>query len=501
MFGFDDRYAMFDITPVENQFILDYLPAAKGDYIKVYLYGLMRCYHPEEDMSTERMCRELDMTEEEVTLAFGYWERRGLVRRVSDHPPRWQYINIKQKNLSTTEEPDPEYEAFSTAIYEAFDKIRRLHGSEISACFEWHEAPLSLPTEVIIMLLHHMAEVKGRHFRITEAEKVAVRMANEDIRTVDAAEAYLSRDEKIYNGIRSVLKKLGKKYLPSEAQVALYRKWVQEWHFSPQAIDAATELTVRGDPTLPYLDGILNGLRQDYGDGRKVTPEVIRASDERAGRLRTILKALGSGEVNGETLAMMDRMLQLYPMDVILTGAKECRQSGREPADLLKLLESWHQKGLDTPEKVNGYVQAFHEQTEFIKQLRGLWGLDTKRVSRTDREALARWEEEMGMSRELIQYAAAIASEGDIKQPMSYLGKILESYREKGIRTPEEAEKERTEYQVKAEPASGKPGRKNGVIAQQYGQRSYDKVQDELIEQQNREMEEYLRRNGGSSDA
>ena len=29
MFGFDERYAMFDITPVENQFILDYLPDAK----------------------------------------------------------------------------------------------------------------------------------------------------------------------------------------------------------------------------------------------------------------------------------------------------------------------------------------------------------------------------------------------------------------------------------------------------------------------------------------
>ena len=33
MFGFDERYAMFDITPVENLFILEYLPEAKGDYV------------------------------------------------------------------------------------------------------------------------------------------------------------------------------------------------------------------------------------------------------------------------------------------------------------------------------------------------------------------------------------------------------------------------------------------------------------------------------------
>ena len=147
MFGFDERYAMFDITPVENQFILEYLPDAKGDYVKVYLYGLMRCYHPEDDMSLERMGRELNMTEDDVAAAFRYWERRGLVRRVSDKPPKWQYINIKQKDLSGGEARDPEYEAFSDAVYAAFDKVRRLHGSELSKCFEWRE-DMNLPTEV-----------------------------------------------------------------------------------------------------------------------------------------------------------------------------------------------------------------------------------------------------------------------------------------------------------------------------------------------------------------
>ena len=72
MFGFDERYAMFDITPVENQFILEYLPNAKGDYVKVYLYGLMCCYHPEKEMNLDTMCHELDMTEDDVQAAFNY---------------------------------------------------------------------------------------------------------------------------------------------------------------------------------------------------------------------------------------------------------------------------------------------------------------------------------------------------------------------------------------------------------------------------------------------
>ena len=159
MFGFDDRFAMFDITPVENQFILEYLPGARGDYVKVYLYGLMHCYHPEEDMNLDRMSHDLNMPQDTVTAALNYWERRRIVRRISDNPPRWQFINIKQSSLAGDEPADPEYEAFSNALYDVFDNVRRLHGNELNTCFDWREE-LKLPTEVIIMLLHHMVEIK-----------------------------------------------------------------------------------------------------------------------------------------------------------------------------------------------------------------------------------------------------------------------------------------------------------------------------------------------------
>ncbi|MBP5726655.1 MAG: DnaD domain protein, partial [Clostridia bacterium] len=329
MFGFDERYAMFDITPVENQFILDYLPDAKGDYVKVYLYGLMRCYHPEEDMSLARMCHELNMTEEDVAAAFRYWERRRLVRRISDNPPQWKYVNIKQKNLVSDDENDPEYEDFSNAVYEAFDKVRRLHGSELSACFEWHEG-LKLPTEVIIMLLNHMVEVKGKNFRISDAEKTAVQMASEKIMSVDAAEEFFSRDEKAYAGIKKILKKMGKRYLPSEAQVALYRKWTREWGFSHEAVEAALELTAKGDPSLGYLDGILNSLKQENPDAAEMTPDTIRHSARRAEGLREVLKELGKGEVNPRNLQTYDRMTELYAQEIILTAARECGHNGKD---------------------------------------------------------------------------------------------------------------------------------------------------------------------------
>ena len=33
------------VTPIENIFINHYMPMARGDYVKVYLYGLKRCFN------------------------------------------------------------------------------------------------------------------------------------------------------------------------------------------------------------------------------------------------------------------------------------------------------------------------------------------------------------------------------------------------------------------------------------------------------------------------
>ena len=496
MFGFDERFAMFDITPVENQFILEYLPGAKGDYVKVYLYGLMRCYHPEEDMSPARMSHELNMTEDEIAAAFRYWERKGLVRRVSDNPPRWQYVNILQKNLGGDNEPaDPDYEEFSNAVYEAFDKVRRLHGSELSECFEWKE-DMNLPTEVIIMLLNHMAEIKGKNFRISDAGKVAAQMAGENVRSVEAAEEFFSRDEKAYSGIRKILKKLGKHYAPSEAQVNLYRKWTKEWGFTHEAVEAAVELTAKGDPSPGYLDGILNSLRQEYGSGERLTPEKIRMSAGRSDGLKEVLKELGRGEVNQRNLQLYDQMTELYPREIILIAARECGHSGSDTGEILKLLKSWKEKGLESLKDVKAYVQEFHDQTALIREIRGIWGIDDRKIGKADRSLVSRWENELGFSREMLLAAASYAAEAN--QPMAYMDKILASYREKGITTPEAA---RLEHESGRNRAGAT--KKTGKIlpAQDFEQRDYSDVPEEIMNDLAREMEAFRQENGGKSDA
>ena len=110
--SFDDSAALFDATPVENMFISEYMLRAPGDFVKVYLYGLMLCYHHSERMSLASMARDLDVTQEDIERAYRYWEREGLVRRTGDNPVRYMYFNLKQITLTRAEKPSDYFAPF-----------------------------------------------------------------------------------------------------------------------------------------------------------------------------------------------------------------------------------------------------------------------------------------------------------------------------------------------------------------------------------------------------
>ena len=82
MFEKDPAALAWGVTPLENKFLLEYLPAAKGDYVKVYLWGLFRAGQSDGDYGPAEMAQDLFLTAPEIEAALRYWERRGLVSRL-----------------------------------------------------------------------------------------------------------------------------------------------------------------------------------------------------------------------------------------------------------------------------------------------------------------------------------------------------------------------------------------------------------------------------------
>lgn len=479
-FAFDEQFAMFDITPVENQFILEYLPGAKGDYVKVYLYGLLCCYHPKSGKDLSDLCRELSMNEEEILSAFRYWERRGLIRRIQDRPPIWQYVNIKQLSLSgEINVPDPDYVRFSRELENCFDGIRDFHGSETAACYEWKEG-LGLPDEVILMLLMHMKNTRGKSFKIRDAEKVALLLAEEKAYTIEEAEHVLARDQAVNAGFKKVLRKLGMRFNPSDANLSLYRKWTQDWHFTQDAIEAACDSMETSSPSLALLDTILEKTyRATGGSNRILVREDLEESEQRRKGLKEIMNETGlRGAPTPSQQKLYVQMRELYPQSIILLAAKECAAKQLDLNSVLKLLQSWKDRGFTRDEEIEEHISAFHDKEEFLKSLRKKWSVHGNEPGQKAFELLEKWENELGFSREMILLSADLAFEA--KKPIAYMDKTLCHWAEEGIRTPDDI---RLEQERNSGPNEIKHRKNNQrtVSAQKYTQRDYTGEQDDAM--------------------
>lgn len=482
MFGFDRQFTMFDVTPVENQFILEDMPTAKGDHVKVYLYGLMQCHHPQEEMSLTEISRDLNMTEEEVLAAFRHWERKGLVQRVSDKPPAFRYVSATQRLvMGGAVQSDPAYEAFAESVYAVFGGERRLHGKEISLCYEWVEE-LGLPPEVVIMLLKHMMSLRGKNFSITAAQKLALLLAEEKAVTIDDAEMVLGREKAVWDGSRRVLRRLGKRREPSEDEMSLYLKWLRDWGYSADAIEAACAETTKGEPTFAYLDGILRGMKERRGRAMTSGSQVEKSLEEEKERVRPLkelLRAMNIREVsvNASTLGVYDDFRKIYPEDeIILLAGRECAKYGGKLESVGMMLNRWKRSGVTTSQEAEAYMRRFDAQNELIGRLYAVLGKPAK-TSDANRALVQKWQEELGFSEDFIVFCAAFADKAE-HQPMAYLGKKLEDYAARGIRTEEAAaaaEKAFREQQgARAGQEKGKAQATGRVLReQQYTQREY----------------------------
>ena len=259
MFDWDQDAASFGVTAVENRFITDYLPAAKGDYIKVYLWGLFACAHRAGDYTLEEMAEEIEMDVSEIEAALRYWERRTLVVRVSDHPPLFRFYSPiqRQGQPGTPLQTDMAYVTFAESVYAVFGDRRKLKNNETQLAWEWVK-DYSLSPEAVLMLLRHCIAIERITFSFRKkGEPLAIQMHESGVQSVEDAEIFLQHNLAVHDGAQKVLARMGKRRLPSDDELRLYEKWTGEWHFSAQDILDACRETTGGDPSFKYLDSVL----------------------------------------------------------------------------------------------------------------------------------------------------------------------------------------------------------------------------------------------------
>lgn len=482
MFGFDEQYAYYGMTPVDNRFILEYLPNAAGDAVRVYLYGLVQCHHPDQSMTIEKMGRELGLTEEEILKAYRYWERKGLVRRVADHPPTFQYVNGQKAFNGDPGMVDQDYEAFTAQVQRLFSD-RRMHGGELLRCYEWVEE-MGLPQEVVLYLMEHMIRLHGKKVAILTIEKRAELLADEQVKTLEDARVILDFDRRVLQGCRDVVSRMGKRRNPTDAELRMYRSWLADWKYTEEDISAACDQMVSGDPSFKYLNGILKRMneKRDGSHLRKVA-DILQQEKEDVKPLKALLKVMNlrGVTVNESTQALYADMRALYPDDMILLAGQECAKHGLGLDGVKATLESWKRRQIQTVDDARRTLKKVNDQYAFLAVIYDILGLKLK-GNPSGRRLVQRWLEEWQFDQPLVSQCAAWAVGAE--NPMFYLNTVLKNLHEKQIFTLAEAqadhEKHQAEYALETRKTVAAVRAPKTVEQQQYTQREYTDSDDVL---------------------
>lgn len=439
MFQRTEQLRQFGVTAVENLFITEYLPAADGDKLKVYLYGLYQSQFAGENFGVPELAAVLSMEESAVLGALRYWERRRLVERVQDNPPQYVFHHLGQRLITGQDQisGDEQYIMFSEAVNTQLGGRRKLRESDISMAYEWVEE-LGLRQEVVLMLLNHFADTRGAHFSFKSAQTTAVMMKEEGINTPDEAEQYFNHSKKTHQGARAVLAQFNLRRLPTEPELALYRRWTEQWGFDEKSVlEAVKETVSANNPSFSYLNGILERLKNKApGKGKISVAAQLQEESRDAAEIRQVLMELGRPQISPFTLLPAYLSLrERFPFEMILLAAKSVQARNGMFEDIEPRLISWREQGLESDRDVLAHLRALKQYEPLMRRVFENAGQEG-RPGESDLMRLKSWES-MGSSRELILEAASQARSA--KQKLPYIEKVLASWQKDGIRTPEAA--------------------------------------------------------------
>mgnify|MGYP000630997970 CR=1 FL=1 len=441
--AFSDQFHMFDVTPVENLFIQEFMLKAPGEFVKVYLYGLSQCYHTQgSENSMERFAHALGMELETVENAYRYWERQGIVSigETETGQLKVEYVNIKDILYNNRMKPQKSlyrYKDFNQNLQMIFES-RLLTPQEYLKIYEWIEN-LHLPEEVVLMMIRFYLTSKGPKISINYLDKVATAWADDKINTLQKAEEYIEKHEAIYSNARAVLKYLGIHRAPSRPELELARKWVYEWGFNREALIAACKDTAKVQhPTFNYLDQV---LARHHQAGAKDPVSIEKAVEDRtkqvAGiketvrrlRMRRASYTQGEEEMYSHWTGEME-----FSQEMILLACDQCVRTHDSPGfdDLGRTLTQWTAAGVDTAKKAAARLDKHRQQDDELALVLNRAG-EQRSLRPVDRRAYAMWTEKWDLPFEMILQAAEYAL--NAKEKIPFIHKILDNWRKDGIET------------------------------------------------------------------
>ena len=258
---------------------------ANPTFIAVYIYGYRQCYSENPKSTVADVASSLSILESDVIKAWKYWESRGVVTLIynSESDPSdflVQFSDLssiapKKEEKAEGEMPSrPAYkmseiadrQSSDRALAEMYEHAHMLLGRPLSqndtmtlySFYDW----LSLPVEVILMIIEHCASLDKKAMRYIE--KVALSWYDMGINTPEKASAHLCALEKAGKTKRRFKKLLGISGRDfGDAEYHHLIEWSENMGFSDEMIKLAYDKTIlnTGKASYHYMNAILQNWK------------------------------------------------------------------------------------------------------------------------------------------------------------------------------------------------------------------------------------------------
>ncbi|MCI5647844.1 MAG: DnaD domain protein [Fusicatenibacter sp.] len=297
------------VTAVPDVFLDQYMPAANGEFVKVYLYLLKISRDPTANPSLSSMADFFSCTENDIVRALKYWEKQGLLALSyqsgealptgicflpypssrnpvilpdADQTPARAPKEAAQMEASVrTEDASPatekstpkpvslsgsriavlkENEEIRQLIFLAEQYLGRTLSSTDAGRLLYFYDELHFSAELLEYLIEYCVS-KGST-SIHYIEKVGLAWHQKGITTVAMAKQETTTWNKNYFAILKAFGIRNRNPIPKEAEYM--ERWLSEYGFSMDLIREACQRTVAqtGQPSFKYAEGILSKWKE-----------------------------------------------------------------------------------------------------------------------------------------------------------------------------------------------------------------------------------------------
>lgn len=304
-------------TAVENLFIYEFLPTAPGEYVKVYLFGLMYAQSGME-IDIAKLSRVMRISEEDILLAWGYWAKKGLIKILHNNDNteyEIEYASLMQnlygktpkdnetKNVSLmqtaqsedSKDEDPISKVVNQEIKAIFSKYESLTGRMLSAQDARKIGETIKTYSILPDIMSYSVEynVSEDRMSVNQIIKTAINWAKEGCKNLADVKEYIDRNSKRKNYYSLVFREVGFTRLPNPPDMEMMDKWFDEMGFSIKEVLAACQQAAGlREPSLKYVNKVLENKKLEQGgiNTKKKTQTEEKKSEAKAPVSKKVLK-------------------------------------------------------------------------------------------------------------------------------------------------------------------------------------------------------------------